>query len=197
MKIVPLIQPAEARPDPALALAAIERFRRLISNGSWFAAVGAVMTPAEQSEAASYLAAIGRPDGTVRSVENWTEADRLVVADVWDEDWRQAEQRLRDQLYTASAARLGEARLGAVLGQVMEAASDAVHGATALKAARTAQAGQALLRIGAEAAAESSSDAVLALATGGSADHPFLTKHRLFAAGRWPLGLADGTFHLF
>ncbi len=197
MKTVPLIQPAPRAPTSEAALASVERFRRLISNGSWFAAVGAQLTAAELGEVASYLAAIGLGRWSIRAVQDWAQAGALSARDVWDSEWREAEQDLRLRLFEAARAGLDEAQLNASLATVAEAAQDAVHGAAALVAARSGSADAALLREAASAAASASADAALALATGGNADHPFATKHRLFAAGRWPLGVVDGQFHLF
>jgi hypothetical protein len=192
-----LHQPAPPPPAPKAALDAIERFRQLLSNGSWFAAVGAQLTPAELGEAASYLAAIGLGRWSVAAVADWTQAKSLAKRRFSDSDWCGAEQSLRAQLLDEASLRLGETRLVQDLKKISESASDAVLSAAGVVAARSGPVDGALLRGAAEAASESASDAALAIATGGGVDHPFLTKHRLFAAGRWPMGVIDGEFRLF
>ncbi|MBI1776774.1 MAG: hypothetical protein HYR63_15625 [Proteobacteria bacterium] len=197
MKTIPLNQPPPPPPGPEAALAAIDRFRQLISNGSWFAAVGARLTAAELGEAASYLAALAVGRWTINPVADWAEAKALAKGASWDPSWQDAERELHERLF-AQARRLivGVALIDA-LDRVTEAASDAVNGAAALVSARSGAADPALLRVATTAATQACYQAALALATGGNADHPFSTKHRLFAAGRWPLGVIHGQFHVF
>ncbi len=55
-----------------------------------------------------------------------------------------------------------------------------VHGAAAIAAGRAGVATQGMT-----------------LAAGAGSNHLFPAKYGLFAAGRWPLGVVGGKFHLF
>jgi hypothetical protein len=70
-------------------------------------------------------------------------------------------------------------------------------GAASIAAARDGVADPALSRVAAGAATQAAYQAALARAAGSPDSHPFAIKFRLFAAGRWPLGLVSDTFHLF
>jgi hypothetical protein len=83
------------------------------------------------------------------------------------------------------------------LSRVTQGASDAAHGQAALATARAAIADPALARAAAGAATQACYLAALAAAAAAVPDHPFLAKFRLFEAGRWPLGIVAGRFHLF
>ena len=85
----------------------------------------------------------------------------------------------------------------AALTRVTEAASAVVMGAASVAAARSGVADAALARVAAGAATEAAYHAGLARIAGAGANHPFAIKFRLFAAGRWPLGIAGGILHLF
>ena len=74
--------------------------------------------------------------------------------------------------------------------------SDLVHGKAATAAARAGNVAAASIHVAAGAA----SQAVYQLAVAriaGAADSVFESKFRMFAAGRWPLGMANGKFVLF
>ncbi len=64
------------------------------------------------------------------------------------------------------------------------------------RAAAESASDEALSRVAAGAAAQACHLAALALAAGKPA-HGFVIKHRIFAAGRWPLGRVRERWYLF
>jgi hypothetical protein len=82
------------------------------------------------------------------------------------------------------------------LTKVTDAATRIVLGAASVAAARQGIADPALARAAAGAATQAAYQAALALAGGAQSNHPFAVKYRLFAAGRWPLGVVKNSFYL-
>src|SRR5262249_44873967 len=100
-------------------------------------------------------------------------------------------------LLEAAAGRCGEEPLMAALSEVMQAASDRVHGEAAVAAVRDGVADPALHRVAAGAATQACYHAALALAAGRGDTHAFGAKFRLFAGGRWTLGIVGERFFVF
>jgi hypothetical protein len=82
------------------------------------------------------------------------------------------------------------------LSAVTEAAV-ALHGHAALAAARQGIADPVLSRVAAGAAALACHQMGLVQAAGAREDHPLAAKYRLFAGGRWLLGVVGGRCYLF
>jgi hypothetical protein len=181
-----------------IALAAVHAFASAIPRGSWFAACGEALTAGEQADAAAYLAALGMPDIAVAAVAGWVQAAATTQDPAWSRAWWDAEARAQAELQRRAAARLGEERLLAALTTVTEAAA-ALNGTAALALSRAGIADPALTRVAAGAAAQACHQAALALAAGAGAgpDHLFAVKYRLFAGGRWPLGIVGDRFFVF
>lgn len=177
---------------------ALGDIRSRIRLASWFAAVGEPLTSAERWDARAYLAGLGFADAGVDAVATWAEAASVTKSPDWSRAWWDREEAERTRLLNAAAATMAEHELMAELSRVMELASSVVHGAAAIAAARAGVADQALIRVAAGAAAQSAYQAGLAaLAAENGREHPFGIKFRLFEAGRWPLGIAGGTLHIF
>ncbi len=111
--------------------------------------------------------------------------------------WWNAEEKERLSLIERAAAQWGERSLMAALTRVTDEATRLTLGAASVAAARDGIADPALSRVAAGAATQAAYQAALARAAGAADSHPFAIKFRLFAAGRWPLGLVGDTFHLF
>jgi hypothetical protein len=75
-------------------------------------------------------------------------------------------------------------------------AGDLVHGKAAAAAARMGEAAAASIHVAAGAAAQAVYQLALARLTQDRAS-PFESKFRLFAAGRWPLGVVGSRLVLF
>lgn len=183
----------EAR-DTAAGMA---RFAALVRGVSWFAALGEPVSEGEADEALAYAAALGFPDVHVAGVFDWDEAEAAIRNPDWNSAWWEAEEQARAALIADALTRFSEHELMLALTKVTSAASDVVHGAAAVAAARGGIADQGLIRAAAGAATQACYQAALVLAAGGEEDHPFAIKFRLFEGGRWPLGIVGGTLNVF
>jgi hypothetical protein len=174
-------------------LASVRAFADAIARGSWFAACGEALAASEHAEAAAYLAALGLPGIAVAGVAGWAEAAATAQHPDWSRAWWDAEARAQAELQRLGEARFGAERLLAALTVVTEAAA-ALSGAAALALRRAGVADPMLTRVAAGAAAQACHQAALAIAAAAGPDHLFAIKYRLFAAGRWPLGIVGDRF---
>lgn len=179
------------------AQAAVAPVIEEIEDGSWFAAVGEPPTDGEAAEAEAYLAALGFPEAEVAWIADWAAARRVSEDPGWDPAWWQREQALQSDLYGAAVERYGEPALLATLTEVTDAGVRLLHGPAAVAAARGGVADPGLTRAAAGAAAQACYQAALCRLVGAGSDHAFAAKLRLFAAGRWPLTIGGGRFHVF
>ena len=179
----------------AAPLDALGAFARRQGTVSWFAACGTPLVAGERGDAFVYAAALGFPEAAIAPVADWRAAEAIARGDGFTA-WRTVEERERAALLAAGNARHGFAALMAALTRVTAAASATTMGAASAAMAREGVADPALARAAAGAAAQAAYQAALALAAE-SGDHAFAIKFRLFAAGRWPLGIADGRLYLF
>ncbi len=176
---------------------ALARFAEAIGSASWFAACGEPLTAAEHEEAEAWIRGLGIAVEGVEAVPAWAEAARLAKAPDWSRDWWDAEERERRLLYAAAIEVAGEPALLAALTRVTDAATRVLHGAASVAAGRAGVADPALTRVAAGAASQACDQAALALAAGAGDAHPFAAKHRLFLAGRWPLGVVGERCFVF
>jgi hypothetical protein len=184
--------PALDAPDVRDALAGLEH---RIALAPWFAAAGEPLESAEREDAERYVTALGLAGVAVAGVADWRRAKAIADDPAWDRRWWDAEERLRIALRSMGRRRFDAAALEAALSRVT-AASDFVHGAAAVACARAGIADPALIKCAAGAATQACYQAALAIAAGAGPEHAFAVKFRLFAAGRWPLGVVGGIFHL-
>ena len=183
--------------DRPVPLVRVRGFAREVAQASWFAACGERLIPGERDDAAAYLAALGLDVSAIEGVSRWQEAAATTQRPDWSQDWWEAEEGERRALYAAASREAGEATLLAALSAVTQAASDIVHGAAAVAASRVGVADPALHRVAAGAATQACYHAALALAAGRGDEHGFAAKFRLFAGGRWPLGIVGDRFFVF
>ncbi len=158
---------------------------------SWFAALGQLLTDGDRAEVRAYA---GADDVTL--VKTWREAEDFLKSPTTPLDWWEREERLRKELLAKAQARYPEHALWTSLTDLTTEAGDLVHGKAAEAAARMGGAQPASIHVAAGAA----SQAVYQLAVARIADEqnsPFESKFRLFAAGRWPLGIAGSRLVLF
>lgn len=183
-----------ATPD----LGGVARFAASLGSASWFAAIGQELTDGERREAMDYLAALGLGDVTLATAPDWRAAEAATRSPDWNPAWWNAEEAARRALLATAGARWGEHGLMAALTRVTDEATRLTLGAASVAATRDGIADAALTRVAAGAASQAAYQAALALAAGAAGpEHAFTIKFRLFAAGRWPLGLVGDTFHLF
>jgi hypothetical protein len=164
-------------------------FADRIGSASWFAACGEELTEAEREDALLWLRALGLEIDGVEGVPTWGEAARLAQSPEWSRAWWDAEEAERSCLYRTVAGTVGETALLSALSRVTESATRVLHGAAAVAAGRAGVADPMLTRVAAGAATQGCYQAALALASGADGRHAFAAKHRLFLAGRWPLGV--------
>jgi len=176
-------------------LAAVRRLAEDAARESWFAALAEPLTAAEREDAAAYLAALDLSAAAVEGVADWNAARAATVAADWDRRWWDREEALRQRCLAEAGARFGEAALLGALTEVITAAGDVVHGQAAVAATGAGVADAALVRVAAGAATQGCYQAALDRAVGGGT--AFGIKYRLFAAGRWPLGIVGGRFRVF
>jgi hypothetical protein len=178
------------------ALAAVRAFASAIPRGSWFAACGETLTEGARADADAYLAALGMADMVVAGVPSWAEAAATTQNPGWSRAWWDAETSAQAVLQRRAAERFGAAPLLAALTAVTEEAVS-LSGAAALAMSRAGIADPMLTRVAAGAAAQACHQAALALAAAAGPEHLFAVKCRLFAAGRWPLGIVGDRFFVF
>jgi hypothetical protein len=165
--------------------------RAEIRAASWFAALGEPLTDGDLAEAHSYVGAI-----EVMGVTSWPQAEDFLKSPNASLDWWDREEALRKSLLVEAEARHPERALWTALTELTTEAGDLVHGKAATAAARAGNAAPASIHVAAGAA----SQAVYQLAVArlaGSERSPFESKFRLFAAGRWPLGIEGSRLFLF
>jgi hypothetical protein len=163
----------------------------------WFASLGAPITDAEADDARAHVKGLGLPELPVVGVAGWTEARAAASTPFGAHDWWNAEERLRRGLLDAAAARHGRDPLLAALTEATQVGAAPVMGAAAVTAARMGVANQEMIHAAAGAAMQAVYLAALAQAAGHGEAHPFAAKLRLFAAGRWPLGVVNERIVLF
>ena len=173
------------------AVARLAGFLEEMEQAAWFAACGEPLTAEERAEAEAYVAALGQPGLAIEGVPGWAEAAAVTQRPDWSQDWWSAERAAEADLGRAADRRFGASARLAGLSRVMERAQ-ALHGAAALAAQRQAVADPAVTRVAAGAAAQACHQAALARLAEAGPDHLFAIKYRLFAAGRWPLGVVGG-----
>jgi hypothetical protein len=182
-----------ATPDLEL----VARFTPSLSRLSWFAAVGQDLTDGETKEARDYLSAIGLGRCALHAVPGWRGAEAVTRDPNWNHAWWDAEEKLRLALLDSLRAAWGEHVTMSALTRVTDEATRVTLGAASVAASRDGIADPALTRVAAGAATQAAYQAALARLAGAGEDHPFAAKFRLFAAGRWPLGLIGNSFYLF
>lgn len=190
-------QPASSSDDAADLLADLRSRLRL---ASWFAALGERLTQGERWDVRAYLAGLGFADAGVGAIASWDEAAAIAKSPDWSRAWWDREEAERQHLLRICGSRHAEHALMTALSRVMELAAATTHGAAAIAASRAGVADPALIRVAAGAAAQAAYQAALPVLAGtaaGETEHPFSIKFRLFEAGRWPLGIAGGSFHIF
>jgi len=165
--------------------------RAEIRAASWFAALGEPLTDGDVAEARTYAGAV-----EVVGVTSWPDAEDFLKSPNASLDWWDREETLRKSLLAEAERRHPERALWTSLTELTTEAGDLIHGKAATAAARMGNAAPASIHVAAGAA----SQAVYQLAVArlaGNQTSPFESKFRLFAAGRWPLGVVGSRLFLF
>ena len=176
---------------------AAKRFVSSLSQRPWFAAVGEPLTAGDESDAEAYVRLLGFVDAKVKPVPDWRAAEAITRDPNWNTAWWDAEERQRHALLAPLIAAWGEHPIMSVLSDVTLEATRITLGAASVAAARDDVADPALTRVAAGAATQACYQALLTEIAGIDEDHSFAAKFRLFAAGRWPLGLVGSRLFVF
>lgn len=174
----------------------LDRVKAEVRAASWFAALGEPLTDGDRADAGSYVMALGLAAPDTDIARDWPEAERLLKRPDWSPVWWDREEALRRALLARAEARYPERALWTALTELTTGAGELVHGKAATAAARMGDAAKASIHVAAGAA----SQAVYQLAVARLAEEegsPFESKFRLFAAGRWPLGIVGSRLILF
>ena len=161
-----------------------------VRSASWFAALGEPLTDGDRADAKIYA---GTDD--VELVTSWPDAERFLKSPA-TLDWWEREETLRKELLARAEARHPERAFWTALTELTTEAGDLVHGKAATAAARMTGAAPASIHVAAGAASQAVYQLGVARMAGETASL-FESKFRLFAAGRWPLGVAGSRLVLF
>ncbi len=171
---------------------------RAMSCGAWFAACGSPLESSDLGDARAYLHALGVASTMpIEPVASWEHAELVIRNPAWDSLWWEREEAERKRLLEACVGRLGDARALDELSRKTDVEHEMIHGAAARAAALAGVADPALTRAAAGAGSMAAHGCALALLAQADDSHMFMRKCALFEGGRWPLGIVQGTFHLF
>ena len=163
---------------------------------AWFAALGERLTDGDRADADAYARALGLGALLLGQARDWPEAERVLKAPDWSPAWWDREEAQRRRLLAEAHARYPERALWTALTELTTELGETVHGKAGVAAVRMGGAAKASIHVAAGAAAQAAYQLALARLTSDAAS-PFESKFRLFAAGRWPLGVVGSTLVLF
>jgi hypothetical protein len=145
----------------------------------------------------AYAKALGLGTLVLGQARNWPEAERVLKARPTDHrPGGIARRPQRRRLLAKAETRYPERALWTSLTELTTELGDVVHGKAGIAAARMGGAAEASIHVAAGAAAQAAYQLALARRAEEAAS-PFESKFRLFAAGRWPLGIVGSTLILF
>lgn len=165
-------------------------------HASWFAACGKPLMDAERAVAEDYLKGLGLPAMPVEGVAGWTEAAAITQRADWSQDWWRREEASAKALHRSASRLLGETALMVLLSEVTLQAAK-LHRNAILAIASAGLDEPTLARVASGAAALACHQMGLAIAAHAGADHPLALKYRLYAGGRWLLGVMGDRCYLF
>jgi hypothetical protein len=183
-------------PVVALPRVVLEQVKAELRAAAWFAALGEPLTDGDHADADAYARALGLGSLVLGQAHDWPEAERALKAPDWSPAWWDREDAQRRRLLAEAEARYPERALWTSLTELTIEMGDTVHGKAGVAAARMGGAAKASIHVAAGAAAQAAYQLALARLAE-DAGSPFESKFRLFAAGRWPLGVVGSTLVLF
>jgi hypothetical protein len=174
----------------------IEALRSDVEAASWFAALGEPLTEGDRADAEAYTSALDLGDVVIERAKDWPDAERILKTPDGSPAWWTREECLRKALLSEAERRYPERALWTALTELTTETGDLVHGKAATAAARMGNAAAASIHVAAGAASQAVYQLAVARLAGNAASL-FESKFRLFAAGRWPLGVMGSTLFLF
>ena len=180
--------------DPPLA--PLDRLRAEARAASWFAALGEPLVEGDLADAEAYADALDLGTLSIGQAHDWPEAERLLKSPDWSSAWWDREEALRRTLLRQAETLHGERELWTALTELTTDVGEFVHGKAATAASRMGDAAKASVHVAAGAASQAVYQLAVARMAGETASL-FESKFRLFAAGRWPLGVVSTRLVLF
>lgn len=174
-------------------------FAESLNANTWFSRLGEPLDDREQVLARTYLDGLGFPEAEPALLSDWEEAAGAAEALDTDPMSWEAEEMLRAGLVSRVLERLDEHAVNAALTLVAQKTGDTARDAVEEAAALADVEDMALVQAAAGALAQAANGAalvVLAEAEDDEPPHPFLVRWRLFARGRWPVGIAGATYNI-
>lgn len=174
-------------------------FAESLNANTWFSRLGEPLDEREQYLARIYLDGLGFPEAEPAVLNDWEEA--ASAAETLDRDpigW-ETEEMLRTGLVSRALERLDEEAVSMLLALVAQKTGDTARDAIEDAAALDDVEDMELVHAAAGALAQAANGAalvVLAEAEDDDPPHPFLARWRLFARGRWPVGLAGASYNI-
>jgi hypothetical protein len=165
--------------------------RTEVQAAAWFAALGEPLTEGDLVDARAYADV-----ADIDYAKSWAEAEAFLKSPDSSLDLWNREEALRRQLLAQAETRYPERALWTSLTELMTEAGDLVHGKAATVAARLGGAAPASIHVAAGAASQAVYQLAVARLAGNDTS-PFESKFRLYAAGRWPLGIRGSKLILF
>jgi hypothetical protein len=161
----------------------------------WFASCGNPISDAERAAADGYLKGLSLGVMPIEGVAGWAEAAAITQRGDWSQAWWRAEEASAKALHRSASSLLGETPLLVSLSAVTLAAANLYGNAS--RALASAEIDDPMLaRVCAGAAALACHQMGLAIAAQGGAQHPLALKYRLYAGGRWLLGVMGDRCYL-
>jgi len=167
------------------------RLRAEVRAASWFAALGEPLSDGDRADAKAYADATD-----VSLVRNWPEAEAFLKSPDTSLAWWDREEALRKALLARAEAQHPDHALWTSLTELTTETGDLVHGKAAMAAARAGNVAAASIHVAAGAATQAVYQLAVARLAGETASL-FEGKFRLYAAGRWPLGILGDRLVLF
>jgi len=177
----------------------VRAFAEGLNANTWFSRLGEPLDPRERDLARTYLDGLGFPEADPALLDGWDEAAGAAEAlDIDPMGW-EAEEMLRTGLVSRALERLDEQAVNAALTLVAQKTGDSARDAVEDAAAMGDIEDMELVHAAAGALAQAANGAALVILAEAEDDdppHPFLARWRLFARGRWPVGLAGATYNI-
>jgi|TARA_R110000868_G_scaffold45045_1_gene149796 hypothetical protein len=174
-------------------------FAESLNANTWFSRLGEPLDPRDRVLARAYLDGLGFPEAEPALLTDWSEA--AFAAESLDLDpvgW-EAEEMLRAGLISRVLERLDPEAVQVALSQVASKTSDSSRDAVEEAASMDDIEDMELIHAAAGALAQAANGAALCVLAEAESDdppHPFIARWRLFARGRWPVGLAGASYNI-
>jgi hypothetical protein len=180
--------------QPAIAL--VRRFASGASRAPWFARLGDALNAEDMEAAEAYLAALGFTDAEPARVGTWEDAIAAAESLDWDSEGWAREEAMRAGLTGEALETLTEEEFEVVTGYVTSTVAPQIK-AAAEEVARLSDLDDVEILNAAVGAGVQATHAALLVLLAGEENHPFTHRYRLFARGRWPMGVAGMTLNIF